>query len=225
MSNSQVAVFSDFDGTIARRDIGYSIFNHFSNGRNNKLVPDWKAGRLSSRDCLLKEAEMSPMTEEELYCFLNQFELDPGFAPFIKRCQKASIDLTIVSDGFDLYIDYLLQREGLTNLRLITNHGHIEGNQLIIEFPHSNYTCRKCGSCKGERIQEYRLQHGNRTFVIFVGDGYSDTCAITEADVLFAKKDLEQYCRIHNIEYNKYDNFVDVAEQMNKMDLFAGMKL
>ncbi|RKX29537.1 MAG: hypothetical protein DRP47_01495 [Candidatus Zixiibacteriota bacterium] len=225
MIDTQVAVFCDFDGTIARRDVGYSIFHHFSNSRNDELLPDWKAGRLSSRDCLLKEAEMSPMTEEELFSFIDQFEFDSGFAPFVEKCQVVSIDLIIVSDGLDLYIDYLLKREGFEHLKLIVNHGYIDGNRLIIEFPHHNQICRKCGSCKGERIQEYRQQHEGNTNIIFVGDGYSDACATTEADVLFAKKDLERYCRMRNIKYQLYDDFFDVAEQMDSMGLFVKQKL
>ena len=50
--------------------------------------------------------------------------------------------------------------------------------------------------------------------IAFVGDGYSDACATHAADLVFAKKDLEHYCRINNIDFIKYDGFSDVARYL-----------
>lgn len=221
MKNTKVAVFCDFDGTIACRDVGYHIFHHFSGGRNDELLPDWKKGRLSSRDCLLKEAAMSPLTESELFEFLDQFELDAGFATFAGKCEATGIDLFILSDGLDLYIDYLLKREDLAHIPVKANHGRVEDGYLKIEFPYDCEGCNKCGNCKRERIQEYRDAHESDLEIVFVGDGFSDACAITEADKLFAKKDLERHCRMNNIKFKSYDDFFDVARQMDKLGLFA----
>jgi 2-hydroxy-3-keto-5-methylthiopentenyl-1-phosphate phosphatase len=53
---------------------------------------------------------------------------------------------------------------------------------------------------------------------VFIGDGYSDTCAAHEADLLFAKKDLALYCLEKHIPFTEYDTFDDVAAQL----IFAG---
>lgn len=214
MTALQTAVFCDFDGTIARRDVGYNLFHHFSGGENDELVPDWKAGRLSTRDCLLQEAAMVHATEEEIYRFLDQFELDKGFHPFVDLCRANNIDLFVVSDGLDFYIKYLLTRNNLGQLPVIANIGRVENGGLVVEFPYHNYTCRRCGSCKGERIREYKNGHPQEIRIVFVGDGYSDACAVNEADVIFAKKELEQYCLMHDIVSYKYDDFFDVARQV-----------
>jgi len=58
---------------------------------------------------------------------------------------------------------------------------------------------------------------GDRCEVAFVGDGYSDACAAGEADILFAKKDLLQYCQSKNIAYNEFSNFRDVAGCLAKL--------
>ncbi len=214
MTELHTAVFCDFDGTISRRDVGYNLFHHFSGGKNDELIPDWKAGRLSTRDCLLQEAAMARATEEEVYRFLEQFELNPGFVEFEKRCQASSIDLFVVSDGLDFYIRHLLERNNLEHLSVIANRGKLENGGITVEFTHHNRTCRRCGNCKGERIREYRNAKPQKTHVVFVGDGYSDTCATAEADVIFAKKDLEQYCLINDIVFYKYDDFFDVTRKM-----------
>jgi len=214
MTELHTAVFCDFDGTISRRDVGYNLFRHFSGGKNDELIPDWKAGRLSTRDCLLQEAAMVHATEEEVYRFLEQFELNPGFVEFVRLCQASSVDLFVVSDGLDFYIRHLLEHNNLEHLSVIANRGRLENGGIKVEFTHHNRTCRRCGNCKGERIQEYRNGKSQKTRVVFVGDGYSDTCATAEADLIFAKKDLEQYCLINDIVFYKYDDFFDVARKM-----------
>jgi 2-hydroxy-3-keto-5-methylthiopentenyl-1-phosphate phosphatase len=207
-------VFCDFDGTISKRDVGYSLFHHFSGGENEKLLPDWKAGRMSSRECLTREAEMVTAPSEEILAYLDQFEIDPGFSTFVELCRKNDFPLTIVSDGLDFYIDRILARNGLSHLSLICNKGHLNSHGIEIEFPRTNRACARCGSCKGEIIEEYCSQDSQECRTIFIGDGYSDTCATRAASLLFAKKDLERYCLAHNIAYNRYDNFFDVARTL-----------
>jgi 2-hydroxy-3-keto-5-methylthiopentenyl-1-phosphate phosphatase len=46
----------------------------------------------------------------------------------------------------------------------------------------------------------------------FIGDGYSDICAVTQADLLIAKKDLALYCSERGIAYTPFDNFTEVAQ-------------
>lgn len=211
MMSVPTTFFCDFDGTIAQHDVGYNLFHHFSGGRNDTLIPDWKAGRLSTRDCLLQEAAMVHATESEIYSFLGQFELDKGFPHFVEICRANEANLLVVSDGLDFYIKYLLAHNSLGDLPVLTNIGRVENSRLVVEFPYHNLTCRRCGSCKEERIREYRNDQAGETRIIFVGDGYSDACAVKEADVIFAKKELEDYCQTHDIEYYRYKDFFDVA--------------
>ncbi len=214
----KTAIFCDFDGTISRRDIGYNLFHHFSQGRNDELVPLWKNGELTTRECLLQEAAMVHASPEEIYRYLDQFELNQGFESFTRLCRSSSVDLTILSDGLDFYIEYVLRRNQLNDLPLIANAGRLENHSLIVTFPHENQSCDRCGSCKGERIREFRRKHGEIT-AVFVGDGYSDVCGASEADLILAKKDLEQYCVMHNIDHVRYDTFHDVSRLLTERGL------
>ncbi len=209
----KTAVFCDFDGTIARRDIGYHLFHHFSGGRNDELVPRWKSGQLTTRDCLLQEAAMVTATPREIYRFLDGFELNRGFAEFVQLCQSQKTDLIVTSDGLEFYIRYVLKRHGISGLPVLANVGKLHGGGLTVEFPYDNKSCDRCGNCKGERIREYRSGNTS-TRIVFVGDGYSDACATGEADLIFAKKDLVEYCRENNIGFVEYDDFFDVARHM-----------
>lgn len=217
---SEIAIFCDFDGTIARRDVGYNFFRHFSDGENEKLIPDWIAGTLSTRDCLRQEAAMVTVNDGELDAFLDDFVLDPGFPSFVKACGKKGIDLTVISDGLDFYIRHILKRNRLDHLPLITNIGRVVNGRVEVEFPYENTRHDGCGVCKGARIAEYRDKHPHIATVVYVGDGYSDKCAATEADVLFAKKDLKVYCDANQIAYYSFDTFEDVGRRLDELGLW-----
>ena len=212
MSDTHAAIFCDFDGTISQADIGYELFKHFSGGRSLSLIPDWKAGRISNREILEREAEMVHATAEEILAFIDRYEIDSTFVEFERLCRGNDIPVTVVSEGMDMYIRRLLGRNGLDNVSVICNVGILENDGIRMEFPHRNAKCTRCGSCKGERIQEFRRTAKNGTVMIFVGDGYSDACAAKEADIVFAKKDLVRYCQAENIAYNAYDTFRDVTD-------------
>ncbi len=207
----KTAVFCDFDGTITRRDVGYSIFHHFSGGKNDELLPDWKAGRMTTRTCLTLEAAMVKASADEIYRFIDQFDLDEGFTQFVSLCEKNAAPVLVASDGLDFYIKYILGKHNLDHLELKTNVGRPENGGLTVEFPHQNVSCPRCGVCKGERIQQFRERAGEDYRVVFVGDGYSDACATREADLILAKKDLERYCLANDIAYLKYNDFFDVS--------------
>lgn len=215
----KTAIFSDFDGTISTRDIGYSIFNHFSGGKNNDLLPDWKSGKMTTRDCLLAEAAMVNASQEEIESYLEQFEIDPGFKDLVALCDQKEIPLKVISDGLDFYIKYVLTKHDLGHLDYLANHGRLANNTIEIEFPYQNKSCTSCGICKGEQIKNFRDQFNGDGRVIFIGDGYSDACAAGEADILFAKKDLVEYCEKKNIPYNSFDSFADVIAALEKQGL------
>jgi len=213
-------LFCDFDGTVSRRDVGYNMYHHFSGGRNDELLPDWRAGKMSSRECLTREAAMVNATSQEILAYIEQFEIDPGFADFVALAKKNGIAPTILSDGLDFYIRHILGRNGLDQLAVIANIGHLNGSGLTIDFPRTNRTCTRCGNCKGEIIEEFRERAETPVTTVFVGDGYSDICATRSADLLFAKKDLERYCVEHKIAYTKYDTFFDVGRILTERGLW-----
>ena len=215
----KTAVFCDFDGTISKLDVGYNIFHHFSNGKNDLLLPDWKEGRLSTRDCLRMEAELVNASADEILAFIDQFEIDPGFSDFVKLCHENNVPLSIVSDGLDFYIKHILAKYNFSHLNVVSNIGILENNGISIKFPHDNISCKRCGICKGEKIDIFTQNKSEEYRTIFVGDGYSDACAAKTADILFAKKDLEEYCLKNNIAYYSYDTFEDVINQIIEMGL------
>ncbi|MEK7775053.1 MAG: MtnX-like HAD-IB family phosphatase [Candidatus Zixiibacteriota bacterium] len=215
MTNN-LAICVDFDGTVTRRDVGYHIFHKFSGGRNDAVLPDWKAGRITTRECFRREAALARGSAEDILDYVDTFEIDSTFPQFVDLCASEGIPLAIVSDGMEFYIRRLLERDGLGHLQVFANQGLLKDNAIEVLFPWENRSCDRCGSCKAERIGEFKQQSG-RGEVVFVGDGYSDVCATRVAQVLFAKKDLEEYCRANNIDYRHYDTFADVSRTLREI--------
>jgi 2-hydroxy-3-keto-5-methylthiopentenyl-1-phosphate phosphatase len=214
VNGSGLIVFSDFDGTIATRDVGNRLFHHFSDGRSDEPVVRWRAGEIDSRQCLLEESQLiRNLTDEELSAFIDTFDLDPEFAPFAEFCRASGTPLYILSDGLDIYINRLLARNGLTGLPVLANRAEIADGRLRISWPYFDHTCGSCGNCKGYHVR--RLRPPGRK-AVYIGDGKSDVCAVPEADMIFAKGYLADYCRKRQIEYLPFDDFSIIRQVLDK---------
>ena len=208
-----ITLFADFDGTIVSCDVGDAIFTKFmrsdlvQKGYHNKLIADWKAGLISSEQCLSLECAHAVISEEELQAELDSFTLTPGFVETASYCKNNRIPITILSDGLDYYINYILTKYGLNDIPFHSNHMHFNDRKMVVEFPFIEKGCGRCGNCKRWHIDRLRT---DGDCVVYAGDGYSDRFAIKNADVVFARRDLAEYCRNNNLEYFPFDDFYPV---------------
>ena len=204
-------LFIDFDGTIATEDVGNRFFTTFCGGQNLDLVERWKRREVTSIECLRGEAALIMASETELIEFSRQFEIDDGFHRIYEICMESNIPVRIVSDGLSLYISEIMTKYGFADIPIYANDAIFEDGRVDVRFPHIEYSCGHCANCKGGAIRTL-LSPGNES--IFIGDGYSDLCAIEEADYLFAKGDLADYLRRNNGTFLPFKTLHDVAEQM-----------
>ncbi len=110
----KIAVLCDFDGTVARDDVGNLLFRRFAgNGKSMEIVRRWKAGEISSRECLENEVAIAQVDRNALDSFLNERPLGPYFKDFHDFACRRGMEVVIMSDGLDYYIEQLLVRNGL----------------------------------------------------------------------------------------------------------------
>jgi 2,3-diketo-5-methylthio-1-phosphopentane phosphatase len=200
--------FCDFDGTVTQGDVGNRFSDFFSQGRTRPIVQRWLSGDLTARRCLEEECKLLNFDVAQFESFLAEQTITPGFHEFIRFLEAEAIPLFILSDGLDLYISRLLEREQLNHIPVFVNCARIEGSRVIPEFPYFAQGCGRCGNCKKYHIQRLR-QPGQK--VLFVGDGYSDRCAAEAADLIFARGDFLQYCRERNIATIPFASFFEIA--------------
>jgi 2,3-diketo-5-methylthio-1-phosphopentane phosphatase len=187
--------------------VGNRLFASFASSGWKDPVQDWIAGRISSRDCLKAECALARATRDEVTRFVLSQRIDQHFKRFLHFCRRHHIPVIILSDGLDFYIDLILKKYGLEELPRFANHLVFQGSRLVPSFPYFHLGCGSCGNCKGFHVRRYKCD-GARA--IYVGDGYSDKCAVKDADLVFAKGDLRRYCLQHGIKHLPYRDFSEV---------------
>ena len=199
----------DFDGTITRNDVGALLFDTFSKKKSEKIVSLWIKGEISSKECLKRECELIEITEPELKIFALSQKIDGKFPAFVDLCNREKIKLVVLSDGLDYYIKLILEKYGLGKLPFYSNLLRFEGKKLKPEFPYFDRGCGSCGNCKRYHLKSLK-RAGQR--VVYIGDGLSDKCAVTEADFVLAKDDLRRFCEKEGIKHYPFHNFGEVIQ-------------
>jgi 2,3-diketo-5-methylthio-1-phosphopentane phosphatase len=210
---TKIAILCDFDGTVASEDVGNLLFKTFStNGGTREIVESWQRGEISSRECLEREAAMARVDRRDLDKFIVQRRLDPYFKDFHDFAKKRGMEVVIMSDGLDYYIETMLVRHGLGEIEFFANRLAFDGDKLKVDFPYYDLLeCKDCGCCKTHHLYRYRDEG---YFIIYVGDGMSDCCPCETADLVFAKGRLAEFCRDKGIDHVQYRNFRDVEREV-----------
>jgi len=213
-------LFVDFDGTVARADVGNTFFRMFGGERCMELVRAYRAGEISAEECFRRETEtIGSADPAALDAFVRAQEIPPGFPELVQFCRTHAIRCSIVSDGLDFYIHGVLARMDLEGLPVFSNTvvWHPDGDGRVkgsINFPHANAECDGCGCCKRNGVLN---GSGEEDVIVYVGDGYSDRCPVEYADIVFARDALQTYCQQNNISYYLFDSFVDVADRLAEL--------
>lgn len=212
----KLRVFCDFDGTVTHNDVGNLVFTTFGDEEHWwSLVTDWKAGHIDGRELWKRQSRVTRMTAEDLDKFAATQQLDQAFPGFVSFCQSHNIPVHILSDGMDAYIERIIKHHRIDNVQILANHLEIyPDGTLKVSFPYYEMGCGKCANCKGSHITRGK-QPGETT--LFVGDGYSDLCALAAADIVFAKNDLLTYCREKGLDCRPFQSFAEIRREVEKL--------
>jgi 2-hydroxy-3-keto-5-methylthiopentenyl-1-phosphate phosphatase len=211
----KVLILSDFDGTICPVDIGSEIVNKFSIASLSDIERAFVKGKIGSRIAYERIAKRLKGSREKMLEHIMAIEkLDPYFLEFCALSKAKSIDVKIVSDGLDFYIEEILKKHNITGMQYYSNLAIFEADSsLSIEFPEVNDFCARCGTCKSRILNSYRLIYDE---IIYIGDGYSDFCPSRYADIVFAKKILYQRCEQDGTPCVPFNDFSDINKYLAK---------
>lgn len=214
-SAKKLIIYTDFDGTISRVDLGDAIFMELGQFEPNH-------SKFISGEMTITEYWTSACTtlregtgEDEIVRFAQAKEIDAYFSRFVDYCREKEIPLAVISDGFETYIEAFLREHGIEGLPRICNRFDFSGGNVRPVFPHKTDSC-ECGSavCKRNAII---AMADPEAVIVFVGDGYSDFCAASHSDIVFAKKGLAAYCNANKIPHYPYSTFFDVLRILKKI--------
>ncbi|MHB1685984.1 MAG: MtnX-like HAD-IB family phosphatase [Ignavibacteriaceae bacterium] len=210
-------IFVDFDGTISKLDVGEAIFREFGDREKvNTIIASLMKNEITAKDCWLMLCDSVGNIEgDKLESFIDKLEIDSTFKNFNKYCAENEMELFVLSDGFDFYIDRIFEREKLGHLKVYSNKLEInEKNRLTPVFPYSDASCTSSANCKRNHI----INHSSDDdFTIFIGDGNSDKYTAQFCDFIFAKDDLLKFCEVERITYFPFQNFDDVILKIDQL--------
>jgi 2-hydroxy-3-keto-5-methylthiopentenyl-1-phosphate phosphatase len=198
----------DFDGTLSLQDTVDTMLGKFAPAAWLDVEDEWLAGRITAVECMQRQIRMVDADHVALENFFRTTELDAGFLPFYRHVSAFS-SVAIVSDGLDHAISIALRGAGMPKLPVFANRLIFKPRGIDIGFPHLTSQCKAGnGVCKCAVARALSAPLGGP--VVLVGDGKSDACLAANADVVFAKSRLLDYCREQGIAHSPFSTFADV---------------
>ena len=186
-------IFVDFDGTISKQDIGEEIFRKFGNPEKvEKIIEKLLSDQITAKESWLSLCEaVENLNKNELDEFINSMEIDETFSRFVDYCKDNEMELFVISDGFNYYIDRVFERENLKDLKYYSNKLTIDSNnKLVPSFPYLDHNCTSSANCKRNHIIN---NSGEDEYTIFIGDGNSDKYTVQFCDFIFVLRDRTDY--------------------------------
>lgn len=215
---SNTIVLSDFDGTITTFDTNVRLFDKYGEEKYiNKLRERYFKGEIDLKTLSTLEFRSIDMTEEAYVEYiLTDIQLQEGFKIFYNNLKKHHIPFVIVSGGFINGIEPFMAKHGFKDIPIYGNRLIFDGGDIEVEFYDEKYLNHLIHredyiDCKVEILNKYRKKYKK---IIFLGDGFTDKYVAKEADILFAKDYLEEYCAEKDIDYIGWEDFYDINEYL-----------
>jgi 2-hydroxy-3-keto-5-methylthiopentenyl-1-phosphate phosphatase len=204
-----VRLYIDFDNTISIGDVGDELIRTF--GSFEPLHTQLMNGAFTVAEYYRRAVATfrADATPESIRLWTLNVEIDPSFVMLAAWCRSSDITITVVSDGFDLYIEPLLQRIGLGALPVYCNRLLKTDEGWMLQFPGASESCSCfCASCKRNVLLR---SAADDDVIIYIGDGMSDTCAAEHADVVIAKGTLAAFCTANGIPHHHFRTLADAV--------------
>jgi 2-hydroxy-3-keto-5-methylthiopentenyl-1-phosphate phosphatase len=200
-------VLVDFDGTIATLDTTDALLERFALPEWQSIEDEWKAGRIGSRECMVRQIDLIRATPAELDAFIGEIEIDPAVPAFFAFARLRGLDISVVSDGLDRTVQAVLARNGIVAATRANHLEHLGGDRWRLAFPHARTDCRALsGNCKCATPDV-----APASLRVVVGDGRSDFCVSEQADFVLAKSKLVEHARMKDLPHAVFTSFTEAT--------------
>ena len=219
------AFLTDFDDTAAVQNVAELLLNRFG-------AAGWQEVRQRFRDGHLSLKEYQEITFREMRAgrsalqhYVKEYaSLRPWFPELRRFCQSPGpglppIPLAVVSQGLDFYISALLERDGFDDVPIYAVDTEFREGRISYHYRH-NYPgmAEIQGNSKAFLVEQFQRQG---YFVVFAGDGASDTEASQRADMVFAHRTLARFCDAQGIPYTPFKDFKSMLMAVRRLHLNA----
>ncbi len=202
----------DFDDTIVLENTARLLFERFGNDEWDQAGKDYDAGRLSVEQANAAALRTVTATREEMMAFVrDSVTIRPGFLELLDWCHWNDWVPIVISNGFDFYVDAILDGAGLDRLARHAARTQFDYRWLAVYL-----------SPRGVEVQtDFKLSYAAAfqnmgDFVAYVGDGASDVSAAKLAQVVFARDTLlRELDGVHPRLY-AFETFGDVQQVLER---------
>lgn len=208
----QILVQCDFDGTVTEEDTSFFLLDAFAQGDWRRLLRKYKEHKISVGEFNTKAFTMVKDDKPTLLEALKgKVKVRAGFHELRNYCLKKDFRLVIVSNGLDFYIKAVLKDLGLDSIEVHAAQAsfHPEGMKVQYVGPDGK---RLEDNFKVAYIKSF-LKLGYR--IVYVGNGDSDFPPAKYAHHVFATGELLAYCRENNLNYEPFENFIDIVRYID----------
>ncbi|GGJ06811.1 2-hydroxy-3-keto-5-methylthiopentenyl-1-phosphate phosphatase [Alicyclobacillus cellulosilyticus] len=216
-ASPSVAIFCDFDGTISENDMIVQIMRRFVPAEAEPLIQAVTERRMSVAEGVGRMFALIPSVRfPEVARFAREtVRIRAGFAEFVAFCAARGWPLSVVSGGFDFFVDPALAPYR-DKLRVFRNHIDTSGERLRVVWsePCDELCDGGCGLCKPSVLRRYGQGAARR---IVIGDGVTDLKAARMADFVFARAGLLRACAEEGLPHAAFDDFHDIVRGLTEL--------
>ncbi len=208
----------DFDGTITEQDVSFLLLDNFADPSWRNLLKDYTEGRISVGAFNTRAFAMIKADKPTLLNFVlnsDKIKIRPGFPELLSYCSQNGVELVIVSNGQDFYIDAILAKLGINHLKAFAARSRFTPQGIEVNYIGPDG--RILEDNFKEAYTRLFLDRGYR--VIYVGNGASDIYPARRAHHVFATGDLLKQCQQEGLPCTPFNDLNDVASGLKRLPL------
>ena len=205
---------SDFDGTLTRNDFFDLVRKRWPFPKEDDPWEKYVAGKITHFESLAEIFRSIRTSERSLLEMADSMQLETSLAKSVQALQNCGWELVIASAGCDWYIEYLLQKAGVS-IALHANPGIFDPESgLQMSLPkQSPFFISTTGIDKSAIVRD-ALNRSNR--VAFAGDGRPDLkpALLVRPELRFATGWLAEALRERGEGYHPFERWSQIADQL-----------
>lgn len=212
---NKIQVFCDFDGTITTRDTVDVLLTELADPAWEEIEEMWVRGEINARECMARQVPLIRGGWNKVRELLDSLQITPGVMEFVEWCKSNVVPFVVVSDGIDKVIEYLLTKNGIHADKIFANHlvESSTGEFALQASARPRFAGCQSGVCKCQIVG----QQAYKIIRTVIGDGRSDFCWSKEADLLYAKGKLIDFCNTEGLGHNPFDNFFELRQSLTEV--------
>lgn len=203
-------VVSDFNGTIAKKDLAKLILRKFGALGWEKYDRLFAEKRISFRECFEKQySSLQANSKREMLEYIREdCDLRRGFKEFVDNCSRSKTRLMVASKGLDFTLKYAFEVNDIDTPTLYCPKAKLDvkSGRWEVRFP--KFTP---GFHNFKESLVYSLKKKGHS-VAFIGDDAYDLWAAKRSDQVFAvaKSMLAKECAVNDLRHVAFSDFTEL---------------